>query len=404
VPHGAMPATPARCSGGSDPAGSDPATPPARPRPLPAGRGAGPLRLAILACAAIAMSAGLWFGLGRLGWDLPHGASLAALHGPLLVSGVFGTLVALERAVALAARWPYAAPALSASGTVLLAIGAPTAAGAWAYVLAAAVLTAASLLAVRRQPAVFTASLAAGAAAWLAGSVSWALGDPVPNLAGWWLGFLVLTIAGERLELSRLGPRSRLSLPLYLVATGAFLTGAGEGLPTTRGAGLCGLGLLALAVWLIRHDIALRTIRLAGQARFMAACMIAGYAWLGIAGLLLLAAPPGVNPFGYDMAVHAVLLGFVLSMVFGHALIILPAVARIRPRFGLAMYAPLATLHASVALRVASDLVGADAGRRWSGLVTVAAVAGFAACIALSTRSARLHGDRSTPRASSPPP
>ena len=365
-----------------------------RSQPSPAGRTVGPLRLAILVCAAIAMLTGLWFGLGRLGWDLPQGASLANLHGPLLISGVFGTLVALERAVALGGRWPYAAPALSASGTFLLLAGLPSAAGAWAYVLGASVLALASLVAGWRQPAAFTALLAAGAAAWLTGSTLWALGDSVPDVAGWWLAFLVLTIAGERLELSRLMPRSRLSLPLNLIATGALLTGAGEGLYTARGAGLSGLGLLALTTWLARHDIALRTVRIAGQARFMAVCMLAGYVWLGAAGLLLLTVPPGTSAFGYDMALHAVLLGFVLSMVFGHALIILPAVAHIRPRFSPVLYAAVATLHASVALRVASDLIGSDAGRRWSGLVTAAAIAGFVACIAISTRSARPDGGR----------
>lgn len=362
-----------------------------------AGRAAGPLRLVILACAAGAMLCGLWAGLGRLGWDLPQAASLAGLHGPLLVSGVFGTLVALERAVAFGRRWPYAAPALSASGTILLLAGAPNAAGAWAYVVAAAVLTVASLAAVWRQPAAFTASIATGAAAWLAGSVAWALGEPVPDLAGWWLAFLVLTVAGERLELSRLMPRSRLGLPIYLLATGAFLTGAREGLHTARGAYLAGFGLLALTAWLARHDIALRTVHFGGQPRFMAICMLAGYAWLGAAGLLLLAVPPGTDAFGYDMALHAVLLGFILSMVFGHALIILPAVARIRARFDPALYAPLAALHASVALRIVSDLLGAEAGRRWSGLLTAAAVAGFAACIAVSTRRARRRADRSAP-------
>jgi hypothetical protein len=276
-----------------------------------------------------------------------------------------------------------------------LVAGAPTAAGAWAYVLAAAVLTAASLLAVRRQPAAFTASLALGAAAWLIGSGLWALDHPVSDLAGWWLAFLVLTIVGERLELSRLMPRSGLSLPLYLLATGTFLAGAGEGLYTARGAGLAGLGLLALTAWLARHDIALRTVRLGGQARFMAICMLAGYVWLAAAGILLLVAPPGTHAYGYDMALHAILLGFVLSMVFGHALIILPAVVRIRPRFRAGLYLPLAVLHGSVALRVASDLLGAEAGRRWSGLVTVAAIAGFAACIALSTRGARSDHARS---------
>lgn len=397
MPGGAVAARSAPSRAGPDPAGPNGAAWPRPAPPDPAGRNAGPLRLAALACAAAALLAGLWSGLGRLGWDLPHGAPLAPLHGPIMVSGVFGTLVALERAVAHGGRWPFAAPALSATGTVLLLAGAPVATGAWAYVLGAAVLLAASLVAARRQPAAFTASLAAGAAAWLAGAVAWAFGDPVPGLAGWWLAFLVLTIAGERLELSRLMPRSRFGLPLYLVATGALLAGAGLGLHDARGADLTGAGLLALTAWLARHDIALRTVRLGGQARFMAACMLAGYAWLGAAGLLLLIVPPGATALGYDMALHAVMLGFVLSMVFGHALVILPAVARIRPRFGPVLYAPLATLHAAVALRVASGLLGADAGRRWSGLVAAVAVAGFAACIARAARGAHPHGDRSAP-------
>lgn len=86
------------------------------------------------------------------------------------------------------------------------------------------------------------------------------------------------------------------------------------------------------------------------------------------------------------MALRAVPLGFILSMVFGHALIILPAVARIRTRFGPALYASLATLHASVALRVASDFLGAEAGRRWIGLVTATAVAGLASCTCRTMR------------------
>ena len=395
--HGVMPDTAPRSGAGDDRAASNDAASPVPPMLDPAAQTTGPQRFVILACAAGALLVGIWSGLARLGWDLPNGPSLTHLHGPLLISGVFGTLVSLERAVALGGRWPYAAPAFSACGTVLLMGGASLTAGALAYLLAAAILTLASLVAIWRQPAAFTATLAIGAAAWLWGSVLWAAGVPVPDLVDWWLAFLVLTIAGERLELSRLMPRSRLSRPLYLIAVAAVLTGAGEGFGTARGAVLSGAGLLLLATWLSRHDIALRTVRLGGQARFMAICMLAGYAWLGAAGILLLAAPPGMHAFGYDMALHAVLLGFVLSMVFGHALIILPAVMRIRPRFGPALYAPLATLHASLTLRVVSDLLALDAGRRWSGVVTATAIASFAACLALSTRSARRHQGRTAP-------
>lgn len=56
-------------------------------------------------------------GLWRLGWAFPLPASLAAqgaaFHGPLMVSAFFGTVIALERAVALATGWAYLGPALA---------------------------------------------------------------------------------------------------------------------------------------------------------------------------------------------------------------------------------------------------------------------------------------------------
>jgi len=42
-----------------------------------------------------------------------------------MVSGFLGTLISLERAVALKARWPYAAPLLSGLGDAALIVGGP---------------------------------------------------------------------------------------------------------------------------------------------------------------------------------------------------------------------------------------------------------------------------------------
>lgn len=346
-------------------------------------------RLSLLACAGATLAAGLWAGLARLGWDLTPGPAPADLHGPLLVCGVFGTLVALERAVALGPAWAFLGPAASVAGTAGLLAGLPPEAAGWAYVLAAATLCIASLRTMQLQPAPFTASLAAGALAWLYGSVMWARGAAIPDLVGWWLAFLILTVAGERLELSRLTPQRRGGLPLYAAACGLLLAGAACGLTDRAGAALAGTGLLTLTGWLVRLDIAVRTVRRDGQARFMAVCMLAGYAWLGLAGLALVAQPPSETAFGYDIALHAVLVGFVMSMVFGHAPIILPAVARVRIPYGPLLYGPLVLLHASVALRAGSGLAGWPPGRRWSGLLTVAALLAYPICAAASKRFGR---------------
>src|SRR5262245_24729231 len=100
----------------------------------------------------------------------------------------------------------------------------------------------------------------------------------------------------------------------------------------------------------------LRTVRQSGQTRFSAVCMLAAYPWLGIAGLLMLVAPPGTTTFSYDATVHAVTLGFILSMIFGHAPIILPAVTGLRITYSALLYGPIALLHISVASRVIADL------------------------------------------------
>ena len=45
--------------------------------------------------------------------------------------------------------------------------------------------------------------------------------------------------------------------------------------------GLALAALLGLAIWLMAFDIARRTIAASGLSRYMAACLLAGYAWLG---------------------------------------------------------------------------------------------------------------------------
>lgn len=330
------------------------------------------------------MLTGLYSGLVRLGLPLPAGAGLVGLHGPIMICGVFGTLIGLERAVALGWRWPYLGPAASAAGTALLIGGATTSIGGAFYLLAALVLLAASLRIAMLQRELFTAVLAAGSASWVAGTGLWWLGYEVPEIAGWWLGFLVLTIASERLELSRLLQPPRSAQVTFLAAALLIVVGAALGIFTWPGSIVSGLGFVATLAWLCRYDIAMRTIRGRGQTRFFAAAMLSGYTWLGVAGVLLIAAPePALH---YDAVLHAVLVGFVVSMVFGHALIILPAVTGIVLRYHPTLYLPLGLLQLSVALRLAGGLDGLEPLRLASGPVTTAAIMLFALTLVLVRR------------------
>ncbi len=117
--------------------------------------------------------------------------------------------------------------------------------------------------------------------------------------------------------------------------------------------------------------------------------------WLAIAGVLLIAVPPWTTAFSYDAAIHAIAIGFVLSMIFAHAPIILPAVTGARVRYSRLAYGPLALLHVSVALRVGSDVLDWVDLRMISGLITVLALVAYAATLlAVSWR----HIPRSAPR------
>jgi hypothetical protein len=345
------------------------------------------LRFIPLGIAASALLTGLWVGLVRLGLALPGGTPLVAeFHGALMISGFLGTVISLERAVALGRWWAYAAPALSGLGALLLLAGAAPLSAA-AFLLAGLALTINSVVVLARQPALFTTALAVAAAGWAIGTAAWILGQNTAEFTGWWLAFLVLTVAAERLELSRLLSPSRLSQVTFACAAAFILAGAARRELAGNGAVFSGVGLVAATLWLLKHDVALKTVRQQGQTRFSATCMISGYVWLGAAGLLLLLAPPGTAAFTYDAAVHAIAIGFVFSMIFGHAPIILPAITGLRVGFSDFAYAPLALLHLSVLLRVGADLLAWTDLRTFTGPLTMVALAGYAGTLIVASRA-----------------
>lgn len=365
------------------------------------------LRFIPLGFGAAALASGIWVGLARLGLSLPGGMPvLAEFHGALMVSGFLGTVISLERAVAIGRWWAYAAPALSATGAVVLIACAPPLAAA-VFLAAALALTLNSAIVAARQPALFTIVLAVAAACWALGAASWLAGQEAAKVAGWWLAFLVLTVSAERLELSRLLLPPPLSQATFAGAATLILIGAARGEFAAHAAPFSGVGLLASTLWLLRHDIALKTVRQPGQTRFSATCMLSGYFWLGVAGLILLFAPPGATAFSYDAAVHAITIGFIFSMIFGHAPIILPAVTGLRVGYSAVAYAPLALLHLSVLLRVVADLFGFIDLRTMSGPTMVVALASYAAVLIAASRrrtiSRRAIG-QSTPSGGTTPP
>jgi hypothetical protein len=326
-------------------------------------------RAAILLLAAFSLVTGILGGLARAGWGVPLPAA-AAHHGVLMIAGFLGTVISLERAVALGHPLAFAAPLAAGAGAALLLSGLD----ALLWLLAPALLMALSVAVLRRQAEMHTALLLVGAAAWMAGNALHFAGASADYTAKWWFAFLVLTIVAERLELARLMRPRPIARPL-LVALAVLLA---AGAAADSGA-LYGAALAGLALWLAAFDIARRTVRAAGVARYAALALLAGYAWLAAAGAAWMALPYAGHA-ARDAALHALGLGFVFSMIFAHAPIVLPAVARVQLRFTPFFYAPLALLHVSLLVRLL-PATEALAPRQWGAALNAGALLLFALCV-----------------------
>ncbi|MBX5482845.1 MAG: hypothetical protein IRZ16_13545 [Myxococcaceae bacterium] len=345
-----------------------------------------PFRLPLLGAGIVALVWGMWLGLGRMA-AAPITAPLAlGDHGPLMVGGFLGTVIALERAVASGRTAAYLGPLFCAFGVVLLLSGRRHE-GAIALLAGSLVVLIVLVQVLRQAPALHHGVLAASGVAWAGGNLLLAAGRPVFDALPFWLVFLVGTIAAERLELTRLLPRSRASRVMFVTAGAAFFAGAVATLGW-RDAGMraMGVGELALCAWLFRYDVARRTVRQRGSVRYIGAALLAGYFWLGLGGVLGLAFGNPIAGPRYDALTHTVLVGFVFSMIFGHALVILPAVVRVRVEYRPRFYFHVGLLHASVAVRVLADLIGSGALRRAGGWGNAIALLVFIGSTALAAQ------------------
>jgi len=353
-------------------------------------------RLPLLIMGVFALIIGVLAGLARLSLTMPEFAAVqAGHHGALMVAAFLGTVISLERAVAIGKTWAYVAPLCAGLGGLALLFHMPLPLAQGLMILAASVLSFASLSLLRRQLALYLATLAIAALCWLTGNLTWWLGGSIATATPWWMSFLVLTIAGERLELTRYLPTTHLAQTSFGLIMAVQLCGLLLAFwQESSGLLLFAGSLLLLALWLLRFDIARRTVKQDGLTRFIALCLLAGYGWLLLAGLLGLAGGFLSSAAGSplrDAALHSVFLGFVFSMIFGHAPVIFPAVARIRINYHPLFYLPFIVLHLSLLGRLLGDLVWPEIPqiRSHSALANGIALALFIATILHAVSTSR---------------
>jgi len=312
----------------------------------------------LLFLAAIGLLTGLYAGLVRLGFlpDVKHAVSPLA-HGPLMINGFLGTLIGLERAAALDKKWAFIGPVFMAVSTVFLLTGLQVP-GEWSLILGSVGLTVVMAFLYYLQPKIYHLIMATGAGALLVGNLFYVFGYPIYMLVGWWAAFPMLTIFGERLELNRIMRPPKQAQRIFAgLILGWIIALIVTHVDRAIGWSIASLLLIGVAGWLIQYDVARRTIKSVEWTRYSAICLLTGYGWLILAGLFgLWYGFPTAGPL-YDGLLHMIFVGFVFSMIFAHASVIIPSLSgKMVPWHGY-FYLPLILLHGFLAVRVLGDLV-----------------------------------------------
>jgi len=338
-------------------------------------------RLAFLIPAGVALLAGLDSALLLLSLPAPvTTARLPDVHGMVMVLGFVGTVIALERAVALRMRAGFISPALLGLGGLLLISPAPLRLGQMALVAGSAGLIGIYIPLWRRTYDDSILVQAFGSVLATGGALLWLGGMPMALLLPWLAGFVVLTIAGERLELARVAQLTVTSVGQFVAISAVITLGTILTLlAPSIGYQVLGLSYLALVGWLLSHDVAWHTIRATGLTRFIAGCLLSAYFWLAVTGAIWVLAGAVIDGPLYDSLVHAIFLGFTMSMIMAHAPVILPAVLRVRLPYHPVMIIPPVLLHLSLLLRLGvGDAGNINVGRQVGGIFNVIALLCFA--------------------------
>ncbi|AEW78204.1 hypothetical protein TPCU426_00930 [Cutibacterium acnes] len=367
---------------------------------------AGSHRAWLMVGAGISLLAGLDGALLLLGvWSPVMSTRLSKWHGPLMVLGFVGTVICLERAVALGHRLAYLVPAMSGFGVIVLLAPLPfDSARAGLALLTLAQLGLLTIYVPLWRRSHDDAVVIQGAGAFCAAGAAALLttGAHVSQIVGWLACYMILTICGERLELSRLTmARNRALSALCLAVVAALLVSV---VSPAIGWRVLGVVLIGLAVWLCRHDVARGGLRRGGQAAYIGTLLMIGYLWLATAGIVCTIQRPPTSRNGYDAVVHSLFLGFTMGMILGHAPIILPAVLQVRLEWTTWFWLPAFLLEASLLVRIGiGDGLDRSAAVQAGGTVNVLSLLTLVAVIATHIQPrtrARTHL-KSTPRSRS---
>lgn len=330
----------------------------------------------------LAILCGIWGGWIRLGWTFPF-TGPAGKHGALMVGSFLGTLICLERAAILKKQWAWYVPLISGSSIFFILFRMDFAAYSLLTLGSLGLPVMIASLA-QKYDEFYLKVMLGGALCWLTGNIILLVYNSYPLAVPWWMAFLLLTITSERLEISRFLPSSWQKKVLLTMALILFIVGLVVPFHLW-GRYISGAGMILTGLWLLKYDMATKSVKKPGLSRFSGSLLLSGYGWLAICGLTMMLG----NWYGfmYDAALHAFFIGFVFSMIFAHAPIILPGVAgfSFKP-FSPYLYVWAILLQTSLLTRFLGGLFELDDWRMWGGILNGIAILCFFLHIGLLSR------------------
>jgi hypothetical protein len=346
-------------------------------------------RLPIVFLAMLCLLSGLWSGLSRIGWDI-YVLPVTAHHGAVMVGGFLGTLIALEKIIPLKKKELYIIPVLNAISVFFFFVRKP------GISIALLITSSAALVFVfyhyfRTQRKIIYVLMLLGAVSWLTGNILLMTRLFYPLAFPWWTAFALFIITAERLEVMTFLPVGKSHKIVLVTLLLGFIVGI---LFSFHGTGslICGLSLTGASLWLMRHDLIGVNIKKQGLHKFMAVTLLTGYIALLMTGVFFFALSE--QWLTYDALVHSFFIGFVFSMIFAHGPIILPGILGITATpFSRILYLWLGLLQASWLVRFFADVTLALEIREISGLLSVVAILGYFATIAVLTVRSRQHAE-----------
>ncbi len=327
----------------------------------------------VLPFVMLSLFLGIYAGWLRMGWNFPVTQAMAQ-HGLIMIGSFLGTLILIERIVAFKKYWLYLLPLINALSLpsfyfqqdvlalIFLLTGSTGLLGVY-------------LMTYRKYREKYILIMMAGAALLITGLGMLLAGNRYPVVVPYWIGFLLLTILGERIDLAKFLPKKRIKEPLIWVFILIFVSGL---FTPYHQAGhlLSGMGMLLIAAWLMKYDIVNKSMKSHGIHQYIGVTLFSGYVWLFISGSFMVL---NLNlVFFYDALLHSFFLGFAFIMIFAHAPIIFPGVMGISfTPYNKSLYLWVALLNLSLLLRVLADLFFLNFLRQIAGMLNGMIIIGF---------------------------